>query len=237
MVKNLTHSTITNIYLGGQTYQISAISPRDSVLVKTREPERSKLLIRHRDGARELTSFSYYRPEKIFRTILMSVSSLGDEAPNFTNDDNIEEDETYVALREDKPAQEILARLDERAREKSFLLRAHLLEIAPDPVEDDFAFIQIFASGLAPIVLIGRQGFSFPVRSGLPGGYLPEWFTEQQSMDWARGDELNVYTEAPDSDSGDSLREFHDLLRNRRIITRLPWEMVLLRLSYIANGG
>ena len=226
---------LSDIRLAGHTYSIVGYMPQATAVFQSSAGGPVSFLAEIAVGNREMVGCCRYDPGKKLRVLVFSCEQNGPEMHRLIRSDRLDEDAVLVDLSSPAHAETILRRLHERAAALQLSLRATLLEIEgeSDESDDDFAVINAFTAGLPPLVLIGEAGFSFPVRSGLPAGILPEWFTQEQKLEWQRGEQLFCHTDLPGSNSGTALRSFHNLLKKGAYPTELPDDLVMLRVRFL----
>ena len=251
--------SLDNIKIGARNYSITAYLPDTAAYTRVVPEENGDGAVNDtgevgfvgnaRFPRRELTGALYYRPNLFFRLLLFSLETFDESISYICDPEKLTQDRFFLNLKESSTPLDILLGLHERAAQADLMLKALLLEIPLEDLsaegssetgaagngeqdEEDFdpyGVVNILAAGLPPMVLITEGQMTFPVRSGLPAGVLPNWFTEMQSVDWRPGDELNFYTEARTTMS---LREFHEYLLANRNPEELPPDMALFKLAF-----
>ncbi len=230
----LVEHELRDIHLGAHRYSVLGFLPRDTEVFQDSTPELVRFVADRLDARREIAGCLLYRPDRLLRILLFSCEQNGPEMRRMMDPTRLAEDVVLSDMTTQSEPEVILARLHERARMLLLSVRATLLEIdgRGDDAEENIAVISVFTAGLPPLVHIGPSGFSFPVRSGLPAGVLPEWFTMKQKMEWSPGEQVNCHTDLPGAITGETLRAFHDLLRTQAPMRELPDDMVVLRIRF-----
>ena len=216
--------------IGGHNYRLVVLSPVP--FQKHISDTKDVMAGMVRMERREIYFSSCLSSRRGFRFMLFSVESTKDIFTSLLGDSTPENEPSLLSLQQESNLTDVLRGLHERAARAGVLLKGTAIEIPTNEEEpdDDYAYLELATGGLPPVALVGGSGFTFPIRSGLPCGVLPEWFTRLQSLDWSAGDVLNFYTEVKHG----GVRAFHNSLREGQAMECLPNEMVLIQLQFIS---
>lgn len=226
---------LAGISVAGHEYQVRGYVPVTSETFHQEEGDATCFATHLLLPGREIAGFFFYKPQQRLRLLVLAAQYQQTQAGPLVDSQRLGDDVVLSGLTGDEDGLKVMEALHQRARKLEITLKASLLEIVADEEpEPDVAMLNVFAAGLPPIVLMGSSGFSFPLRSGLPAGVLPDWFTQRQSLEWSPGEELNLHTDLPGERSGNALRRFHDSLRHGDPMKELPAEMVLMKLRFVS---
>ena len=230
----LVEHELNDIHLAGHTYRVVGYLPRAAATFLSSADGSVRFLAELSSDTREVAGCCWYVPDRLLRVLVLSCEQNGPRMRRMVNTDRLAEDVVLADVMSEAPPDVILRKLHERAAALQLSMRATLLEIdgRSDEADEEFAILNAFTAGLPPLVLIGEAGFSFPVRSGLPAGVLPEWFSVRQKMEWQRGEQIFCHTDLPGSKSGAALRAFHDVLKDGARLTELPDDLVLIKVQF-----
>jgi len=173
----------------------------------------------------------FVRSEERIRVLLVSLQFSPQLSGKQPTAQNVFAEQEVCAALESGRISEVLPHLHKRAVESGGILRAGAFELRADEAAGEVpGLVHAVTAGLPAPVLIRAGAFSFPLRSGIPGGIVAEWFSQTQVMEWDAGDTLYLFT---DTSSEQILSGFHEYLKDHDGgPLDLPDDMILFRLEF-----